>query len=184
MSLIEKWVELADIDFFPVGSAEEAGLSSLTSHRSSPSGDPFLTAVLEDLYINIHDRIIDIGCGKGSAMHYMHAFPFSIIFGIDKSEMVVRIARNNFKILKEERCHVAVYDATEFSNYQHFNYFYLYNPFPCQIVKQVLPQMKVNNATLIYNNPVCHDLVLLNGWKKLKEYPDKWGNGIFVYRRS
>jgi len=47
---------------------------------------------------------------------------------------------------------------------------------------------RINNANtkkeikyIIYNNPFCNDVLLQNGFKKLKDYPDKWGNRIYLY---
>jgi hypothetical protein len=35
---------------------------------------------------------------------------------------------------------------------------------------------------VIYNNPTCHSAVVsYTNFNKLYEYPDEWGNKIFVY---
>mgnify|MGYP006886184579 FL=1 len=34
---------------------------------------------------------------------------------------------------------------------------------------------------IIYNNPVCAEVICKSGFKKIKTYPDMWGNGIHVF---
>ena len=36
-------------------------------------------------------------------------------------------------------------------------------------------------VVIIYNNPVCHDQFKEYGFYKIVEYPDMWGNGIYLY---
>ena len=42
-------------------------------------------------------------------------------------------------------------------------------------------QIKNKEITIIYNNPVCHNVLIKNGFVLLKKLPDKWGNGINLY---
>ena len=70
-------------------------------------------------------------------------------------------------------------------NYNEYNFFYLYNPFPEIILKKVIDSLKKQilnkSIKIIYNNPVGHNFLINNGFILLKNYPDEWGNGINVY---
>ncbi len=77
-------------------------------------------------------------------------------------------------------------NATMFKGYANYNFFYLYNPFPKEIMNKTLFQIKsqINSKkeiVILYNNPVCHEQVLNHGFYKIKEFPDMWNNGIFIY---
>lgn len=172
---------------FESASPESLGLDPHSVNRASPSGDQYLYAVLKDMHITQSHTILDVGCGKGSAMSVMARFPFLFVAGIDVSSTLAKIAATNFEKLRLQRCFVRTCDAQEFQQYDLFDFFYMYNPFPCAIMEKVLSQMElylyrvVKKRTLIYNNPVCHEVVIDHGWSKISEYPDVWGNKIFVY---
>lgn len=153
--------------------------------QGSPSGNIYLSQLLQSLEIESKDRILDIGCAKGSAMRIMHKFPFSRIDGLELSERLSNIAVSNFRKLKFDS-QVFHKDASEFKFYNDYNYFYLYNPFPAVVMEKVINEIKnqiIGNQVkyIIYNNPVCHLILLQNGFKKINEFPDMWGNGIYLY---
>jgi SAM-dependent methyltransferase len=175
-----------ELDFKTV-QPEAVGLDPTECFRSSPSGDEFLRHFIQSLNITDQDSILDIGCGKGSAMCIMREFPFARIMGVEISEQLAEIAKHNFETLHSKRCIVHVGNAARFSLYNLFNYYYLYNPFPCHVMTQVIT--KINQTTamssrerfIIYNNPVCHDEIIKGGWFKVKEVPTKWSLRIFIY---
>ena len=37
---------------------------------------------------------------------------------------------------------------------------------------------------IIYNNPVCAEVVLKSEFKKIKTYPDMWRNGIHLFSKN
>ena len=123
---------------------------------------------------------------KGGALRCMTKFPFKQIDGIEISSKLAEIATHNFKYLKEARVNVYSINATEFPNYADYDFLYLYNPFPESIMEKVLIQIqsqvnKEKEILVIYNNPVCHNKFLYHGFYKIREYPDMWGNGIYLY---
>jgi 16S rRNA G966 N2-methylase RsmD len=179
--------KIQGVDFSIVTLPEEVGLDSQTVHRSSPSGNLHLTNLLKDIGITESDSIIDIGAGKGSAMLAMSNFPFAMVDGVELSEHLANIARRNFGKLKMGKCHVYTGDAVTFQHYCHYNMFYLYNPFPCEIMARVLDNIcrstKDSNREIliIYNTPKCHKVIDSQGtFKKIKEYPNG-SNRIFLY---
>lgn len=181
---------LRGVDFSTVLQPEDVGLDSIDFRRSSPSGDKYLHNVLKSLSVCANDSIIDIGCGKGSAMKIMLDFPFLRVNGIEISEQIAAIARNNFTKLgiSPNRCKIFTVDASDFKEFDAYNYLYLYNPFSCRIMKNLVGQLCLSikqsprKVIIIYNNPVCHSELISNHvFYKVAEYPDKWGNMIFLY---
>lgn len=174
------------VDFYDGMSAEELGFDSKLVSDCAPSGGASLNKILRDLKITPSDSICDIGCGKGSAMRTMLDFPFKQVDGIELSPQVAGIAISNFLKLNFSRVNIYAIDATKFECYGRYNFFYLYNPFPDLIVFKCLQRINAqrnqdDEIIIIYNNPKAHQQVEACGFKKIAEYPEEWGNGIFIY---
>ena len=176
------------IDFSAVIKPEEVGLDPSNVERSQPSGNKYLKRLLKDINVRDNDSIIDIGSGKGSAMRIMLKFPFEKVDGIELSKHIAEIAKRNLKKLNADRSKVFNCDATIFQYYNKYNMFYFFNPFPAKVMYNVIS--KINQAIqgldreilIIYNNPVCHDIILSQGtFYKVKEYPDEWDKQIYIY---
>jgi SAM-dependent methyltransferase len=164
----------------------ELGLDEKEVFIPSPSGGKHLRRILADLDIRSGDRVLDIGCAKGSAMRDLLRHPFAQVDGLELSPELAEIARRNFARLREPRVKVHCLDARRFTAYGDYEFFYLYNPFPPAILDEVLQQLVPQTPAgaeriLIYNNPTGHDVMLRHGFHALRRYPDFWGHGIQVY---
>ncbi|KRQ97133.1 class I SAM-dependent methyltransferase [Bradyrhizobium valentinum] len=71
------------VDISRIVYPEEVGLDSRYVGESTPSWNKYVVRLLKDLHINNQDAILDIGCGKGSAMLAMLKFPFARVDGIE-----------------------------------------------------------------------------------------------------
>jgi len=184
--LVIAWERVNGIDFSTVIPVADLGLDHSLVLKGSPSGNKYLTQLFDKLNIGPNEKILDLGCAKGDAIRCMLKFPFSNVDGIEISDILSKIAVNNFRKLNEKRVNITNVDAAHFLNYKNYDFFYLYNPFPDSIMEKVLAQLKAQisptkEVIIIYNNPVCHDLMLGNGLYKINEFPDMWGNGIYLY---
>lgn len=167
----------------------ELGLDANEVFIPSPSGGKALRRVFADLNIVATDRVLDIGCAKGSAMRDLLRFPFAQVDGLELSAELTEIARRNFAKLGKQHVSVFCEDARTFARYGNYNIFYLYNPFPPQILDQVLAVLKQQTVQadpggeqiLIYNNPLGDAEMQRHGYHPLRRYPDFWGHGILVY---
>jgi SAM-dependent methyltransferase len=164
----------------------ELGLDAKEVFIPSPSGGKHLRRILADLDIRAGDRVLDIGCAKGSAMRDLLRFPFAHVDGIELSPELAAIARRNFTKLGQTRAGIHCTDARSFRHYGDYAFFYLYNPFPPAILDEVLQQLVPQTPAgaerlVIYNNPTGHDVMLRHGFHALRRYPDFWGHGIQVY---
>lgn len=165
----------------------EVGLDPNLSFASSPSGNHYLAAVLKELRVQPGDAIIDLGCGKGSAMRTMLRFPFSEVDGLELSGEIAATAIANFERLKERRSRIFIRDAREFTEFDRYNFIYLYNPFPAVIMDAVLVSVRESigrvprEAVIIYANPTCRDSLLRSGFREAYSRPGEWGNPITVF---
>ena len=130
--------KIRGLDFITTVNPEAVGLNPNESNRYSPSGDNYLNNVFTTLNISNQDAIIDVGCGKGSAMRTMLKHPFKRVDGVELSKYLANIAIKNFKILGINKYLVYISDAKYFNNYDNYNYIYFYNPFPCNVMVHVI----------------------------------------------
>jgi hypothetical protein len=180
------WEKLHRQDFSIIIPPSELGMDGDLVVHGSSSCDKYLIAVLKNINISSRDSILDIGCAKGGAIKCMSRFPFSKIHGLELSSTLAKIATSNFLKRDEARVCIENINAIDFEGYSEFNIFYFYHPFPEQVMTKVLNNMKMQldlekEVLIIYNHPVCHDQVINSGFYKIKEFPDAWGNGIFLY---
>lgn len=138
-------------DFLKVIPLKELNLNPEIVVQGSPSGNKYLKKLLKSLDIQYDDKILDIGCAKGSALKVMLRFPFKNIDGLELSPELVEIAKRNFQKLRTNRVEIFNENASCFMG---------------------------------YNNPVCHDLLIDSNFLLVKKYPDAWGNGINLYKKS
>ena len=164
-------------DFSRWATQEELGFAESAGNQYQPS-DGGLKKLLKKFHITPKDAIIDIGCGKGKAMYLMSRYPFGAVRGYDLSEALTRTANDNFHRLGiEDRCQAFQADALEFQDYDEYNYFYLFNPFPEEVFRVMIGHLmdslkrKSRSCTMIYLHPVCHEYIIQNTpfkltWKK------------------
>lgn len=106
-----------------------------------------LIDTLSHLKVSNQDSIIDMGCGKGLAMYYMSKFPFKQIDGIELSRQLVQEARYNLnKVCPQSkgRINLICADAGKYKNYDKYNFFYIYNSFPRQVMREVIEQISIS----------------------------------------
>ena len=123
------------------GRLKQREIGTLEERANDYSATPrCLINTLRQLNITNQDSIIDMGCGKGLAMYYMGKFPFRRIAGIELSEKLVAVAKINLKILhvNKKKYNVICADAGLYDGYDNYNFFYIYNSFPKQVIREVV----------------------------------------------
>jgi SAM-dependent methyltransferase len=114
------------------------------------------------------ETIIDLGCGKGGALIALRKAGFNRIYGVEISEKLCNIAKSN--LLKFKIDDVTVYhsDIMDFNMYHYFEIFYMYNPFPAEILRHVISKIeqslleKPRQVIIIYMNPKHHEEISKN----------------------
>ena len=162
------WVRLNGLDFSSV-LAKDLGLSEKLSGHHSASGGVFLSDILKKIEIPPKSRIVDLGCGKGSAICTIAEFPFEEVVGVELSEELVRIAQNNCRKLGIEKASFCVADAGDFRELDRFTHIYMYNPFSQVVMTKVMQNLAVSlkrsprKLTVIYFYPVYHEAIIQSG---------------------
>lgn len=171
---------------------DELGISEKRANSYSPSPKK-LVETLDCLEIHSFDSIVDLGCGKGFAMYQMANYPFGKIGGVELSYKLYEIANRNLeKVMpanvKWEICNC---DAGIWDGYNDYNYFYMFNPFPNEVLYEV--KKKIDDSieqyprkvTVLYLMPRCAEAFLedTERWRLVKRgsrFEQKRGMHIFV----
>ena len=155
---------LRGLDFSEYVVPESLGLNPETHYPYERNQGRLLRDVLDSLTITADDAILDVGCGKGFALKICHDYPFGTIDGYDASERLVNIARRNMKRLSF-RSEIMREEAETFVAYDKYNYVYLFNPFPRNVVEIVLRNINASleraprEFKLLYENPMYCEVV-------------------------
>jgi len=146
--------------------------------------------VLRELAVGPSDSILDLGSGKGGALLSMSAFPFGRIAGLELSQEMLDTARANLERARVATVELIQGDASEFTDYDGFSYIYMYNPFPCAVLRKVTDSLEASlvraprTLTVIYKNPRFHEEIVRNGVFALVRRFDHSGHPYFVYRNT
>jgi SAM-dependent methyltransferase len=157
-------------------SAEELGLDPFLASPHANSGGSDLEELLNCLDIIPSDSILDIGCGKGGAMITLAGWPFFRIDGIELSPELVNIGQRNLRRLGYSRGTIKLGDAAEFTDYDPYTFLYTFHAFSAPVTIRVLKNIQASLArsprklTLIYKNPIDHDLVVGAGFRQTFEF--------------
>lgn len=144
------------------------------------------------------DSILDVGCGKGGMLRFFVKQGFGRVDGLEYSERVGAIARKNLEVLGlAPSVKVYIANAAVFEGYDAYNWFYLYNPFPKEVMIQFAQRLEESwqriprKIRIIYFNPK-HGAVLTqkgfmeHGYRKTI-FEKIWGSflvGVQVYEKG
>jgi len=144
----------------------KSNAENMTCHQSS--GGPILNKIISKIEIQQTDSIIDIGSGKGGAIITFLQYPFEKIDGIEIDKELCEISIRNISKIPHKNIKIYHCDARIFNKYNNYNFFYIFNSFPKEVMFDVLERISESLTTnprkivLIYNNPLFHDMVIKN----------------------
>lgn len=111
-------------------------------------------------------HFLDVGCGKGFCLSLVSKeFQPGGIAGVEINETWAAVARQNLALDGVE-AEVYTADILNFGHLADFNCFYLFNPFDRETVSLFMQRLhdsllaSPRQVMLLYNNPVCHDIIL------------------------
>lgn len=154
---------------------DELGLDAARAKDYSNSGGPRLESILKALAISRADCAIDVGCGKGGAMITL-ARHFGRVDGLELSERLIPVARENLRKTGAANTQVFHGDAADFTGFDGYSHIYLSNPFPCPVMRRMLEhvreslQRRPRKLTIIYWIPADDKLVVSMGFRKVREF--------------
>ena len=145
-------------------------------HGYSKTDEAHARMIFDTLGIDLNQKLLDVGCGKGAFLREAARQPFGKIAGIEIDKNLVRIAKKNFKILGlDKKVQIINSDALEFNHYDAFNIFYFFNPFDKEVMEQVADRIEnshMNQYYMILHNPTCAEVVETHGGKLINKLHD------------
>jgi SAM-dependent methyltransferase len=162
---------VGDLDTDGVLFLEQVGLAAPGRVQYQPSGYSWLWRGLRGLPITSEDVFLDYGCGKGRVViQAAQRYPFGRVIGVDISEDLVRVARENLARarprLKTTEVDLLVADAETWPLPDEVTYIYMYRPFKGELFKTVMRRVveslerRPRRLTLVYAYPEQDELVL------------------------
>jgi len=157
------------------------------THYYADSGGLEFDKIMANFKITTNDSIVDFGCGKGGILISLSKYPFCKIIGVEIAPDLVQIAKTNIEKLNIKNVAIENCDAAEFKQLDEYNYFYFFDPFPCNVMQDVIDNIEKSileqprKATIIYLNPLCHELIESGDiFTKTKELPH-FEHKCFIY---
>lgn len=153
---------------------DELGLSGDAGAHAveySPSCPIEVAVVLEQLPMPLGEPVfLDFGCGKGLVTLLAAEFAFRSIVGIEASEQLSRIARDNVQRYQWRRSRsidVSIWtgDARDYPLPNAPLVAYFYNPFDREVMERIVERFRASleaqprDCVMIYRNPVHRDVL-------------------------
>lgn len=157
------------MDFAYVTKEDRPDLYSGEYYESKPFDHSSVDSVFEEISsLDAKPAFFDIGCGKGQLLLMAYLAGMDCIGGIEWNKEIYSQALLNMKLLGIS-CNICQGDATQFSELDDYNIFFMYNPFGgdnvAAVVKNIQESYARNhrNIYLAYGNPFFHERVISKG---------------------
>ena len=156
---------------------------------SAGMGYPLID-VLDNFIFHHEDAVFDFGCGKGGALLLFQKSGVHKIAGVEYDKPLYDILCDNLNKMGISAENVINGDAALMrSELDEYNYFFMYNSFQGETVRQVIDNIeeswrrKKRRIIFIYSGPYCHKDVVEHGMFKLSKqiYTDYSVRNVNVY---
>ncbi len=167
---------------------EDLGADQSRTHYYSDSGAP-LRSILKMLTISPPDEALDLGCGKGGAVLTLSQY-FSRADGVDISESLVAVGRRNLERTGARNASLFVSDAAGFQDLHRYKFFHLFNPFPREVMEQVVRNIMESMARcprrieVLYMNPFDGNLFEAAGCRASKRSATDAPHKFILFSRT
>jgi predicted RNA methylase len=186
--LRNKWKGV-DFEFVSV---EELRLPADRAHFHSNSGGPTLARVFATIDVPAGSVALDLGSGKGGAVLTLSGAGFAEVIGVELSGELIEVARGNAARLRRRNVRFVQADAAAFREYDGVTHIYMYNPFPCEVMRHVVANLAASLAraprplTIVYRNPLCHDVIVASGLFEATDerHPDEHTWRVYTSHRA
>lgn len=119
------------------------------AHRENPDNRGYeplnpkgLKRVMDSLEILPTDRLLDYGSGTGRAMIFFAGYPFAMIGGVELVDGLYQASLRNFtRKGLDGRLTASKGDVTEYADIDGYTFFFIYNPFNGEVLRQVLARV-------------------------------------------
>lgn len=175
---------LGEVELAALGLQEDMG------NRYKPSEWMTLTRILPRADVMADDVFIDIGSGLGRVVFQAARYPFRRVVGVELSERLNEVARDNIERNRHRlRCQdveLVTADARAYEIPDDVTVVFMANPFTGDLFRTVIGAVTASvdrrprRLRLIYRNPIEHEMLMatgrfkvvrqLRGWRPGKEW--------------
>ena len=165
------------------------------SHEYQPCAPETLSDVLSNLPHQYQRyTFVDLGSGKGVALLAASMFPFRRIVGIEWSQSLASIARENVRRFshRQQKCRDIVVldgDAAAYELPEDPLIIFMFNPFKDEVVRRVLRNLgdslkrRPRHVVVLYHNPVCKQSIDKADFLRGIEWKDRCRIAIYESHR-
>lgn len=181
------WIELHELE---ISSQSVAAGSPYVPCKSGP-----LRKVLCSIGFPANSVFLDFGCGKGKALLIASEFQFERVVGVEFSEELCKIARENARRYSQKsRClgkpNVIHTDAAAYEFQGDENVVFLYDPFGTEILERVFENLRLSlvrqprRLWVIYRAPEHRSVLDGLGYLALQEQRIVGGAEYLIYHHG
>ena len=135
------------LDFSPIESIQTLSLDEKISEQYETTKIFELKRWLKKLPKGITYNAIDFGSGKGSVLISLsNSNLFNNVLGVEISKKLTAISEKNVKLKKSSNVNVLTCNATDtpLELISDSNFFFFYNPFPCDVFEKVFKKIELS----------------------------------------
>lgn len=129
-------------------------------NRYETSSPLFYRYIKESVSTASHERdaLIDVGCGKGHMLEFFSKLGFGCVDGLEYLPELAEIGKSNMRRLGLSS-KIFVGDAAEWEDYDTYNYVFMFNPFPENVMNCFAAKLRKSiertprEVTILYVNP-------------------------------
>lgn len=156
----------------PPGELDVSGAAVADAAEYAPTRWHLIHTLLRRLDPPTASVFVDYGSGKGRVLLAASHYPFRRIVGVEYSEQLCAIARDNvakYCTGEDGRIEVLAADAAGHTLRDDETVFFLFNPFHGTVMQTVLDnisrslQRRPRRVWLVYNNPRCAEMIEARG---------------------
>lgn len=131
-----------------------------TSQYSTAFYPGLIKKIFKYLPREIITGIFDLGSGKGIGIVKFRQSGIQKVGGVELREDLINICKSNLQILKLNADDLIIGDAANLKSFEGYNVFFLFNPFPVNVVIKVIKNLKEyfdsiqTKVYIVYINPV------------------------------
>lgn len=156
----------------------------------SYGSDYALMDILDNFCFTSEDAVFDFGCGKAGSLLMLHDKGIGRIGGVELNRDLYETALENLKKCGVNEFEILNSDALNIKEtLDHYNYFYMYNPFLGNTFRTVINNLEESynrnkrKIFLLYSGATLHTEVVRNGYFRLVKRIDNdfWNNYTNIY---
>jgi len=125
-------------------------------------------SILDYLALRSSDVVVDVGSGKGRVLCCAAQYPVEQVIGVDLSESLCAIARDNVRKLRRSRAPISIHQCLAHElDYSSATVLFLFDPFGAATLAPLLQKIRrdvARGVRIAYANPQHDDVFERQDW--------------------